>query len=283
MAKNAVVSEDLANKFKTEKETPYTRWVKAEGLDIIPSIYVQNLRTVELKPWARRGGNAVFLNHDASRTSNDCYVMEIPPGKSLNPHRQLYEEMIMVLSGRGSTTVWNDAGARITFEWKEGALFAIPLNCHHQHFNGSGREPVRYVAVTNAPPVINLYEDVDFIFNTKYDFKDRFSGEPDYFTLQGRAEGLSAHHEFRARCGQHSADHRGGTRRRRRAYPLQSRQGLDEQPHLPIPDRHLQEGARARSRRARHRAVGRGLFADVAGGRGAAALRLGGRHADRAA
>ncbi len=52
MAKNAVVSEDLANKFKTEKETPYTRWVKAEGLDIIPSIYVRNLRTVELKPWA---------------------------------------------------------------------------------------------------------------------------------------------------------------------------------------------------------------------------------------
>jgi mannose-6-phosphate isomerase-like protein (cupin superfamily) len=138
MAKNAIVSEELASKFKTEKETPYTRWVKAEGLDIIPSFYVQNLRTVELKPWARRGGNAVFLNHDASRTSNDCYVMEIPPGKSLAPHRQLYEEMILVLSGRGSTTVWNDAGARITFEWKEGALFAIPLNCHHQHFNGSG-------------------------------------------------------------------------------------------------------------------------------------------------
>jgi len=127
MAKNAVVSEELANKFKTEKETPYTRWVKAEGLDIIPSFYVQNLRTVELKPWARRGGNAVFLNHDASRTSNDCYVMEIPPGKSLVPHRQLYEEMIMVLSGRGSTTVWNDAGARITFEWKDGALFVFTL------------------------------------------------------------------------------------------------------------------------------------------------------------
>ena len=47
--------------------------------------------------------------------------------------------MILVLSGRGSTTVWNDAGARITFEWKDGALFAIPLNCHHQHFNGSGQ------------------------------------------------------------------------------------------------------------------------------------------------
>ena len=95
--KNAVVSEELASKFKTEKETPYTRWVKAEGLDIIPSFYVKNLNTVALKPWARRGGNAVFLNHDASRTSNDCYVMEIPPGKSFAPHRQLYEEMILVL------------------------------------------------------------------------------------------------------------------------------------------------------------------------------------------
>jgi len=98
--------------------------------------------------------------------------------------------MIMILSGRGSTTIWNDAGARITFEWKEGALFAIPLNCHHQHFNGSGRDPVRYVAVTNAPPVINLYEDVDFVFNTKYDFKDRFSGEPDYFSSKGEQKGF---------------------------------------------------------------------------------------------
>ena len=174
--KSALVSDELANKFKTEKETPYTRWVKAEGLDIIPSFYARNLRTVELKPWARRGGSAVFLNHDASRTSNDCYVMEIPPGKSLAPHRQLYEEMVLVLGGRGSTTVWNDAGARITFEWKEGALFAIPLNCQHQHYNGSGREPARYVAVTDAPPVINLYEDIDFIFNTRYYFKDRFAG-----------------------------------------------------------------------------------------------------------
>ena len=51
--KDAKVSEDLAAKFKSEKETPYTRWVKAEGLDIIPSFYVQNLKRVDLKPWAR--------------------------------------------------------------------------------------------------------------------------------------------------------------------------------------------------------------------------------------
>jgi oxalate decarboxylase/phosphoglucose isomerase-like protein (cupin superfamily) len=190
MAKDAIVSDDLAKKFATEKDSPYTRWVRGEGLDIISSHYVRNLHTVELKAWPRRGGSGVYLNHEASRTSNDCYVCEIPPGGKLAPQRQLYEEMILILDGRGSTAVWNDAGQRITFEWKAGSLFAIPLNAHHQHFNGSGREPARYVAVTNAPIVINLYEDPEFVFNTKFDFKSRFSGEPDYFAAKGEQKGL---------------------------------------------------------------------------------------------
>ena len=101
--KTATVSQEFASKFATEKETPYTRWVRDEGLEIISSFYVQNLHTVELKPWPRRGGRGVYLNHDASRTSNDCYVCEIPAGKSLAPQRQLYEEMIYALDGRGSS------------------------------------------------------------------------------------------------------------------------------------------------------------------------------------
>jgi oxalate decarboxylase/phosphoglucose isomerase-like protein (cupin superfamily) len=190
MSKNAVVSEEFAKKFATEKETPYTRWVRSEGLDIISSFYVPDLHTVDLKPWARRGGRGVFLNHDASRTSNDCYVCEIPAGRQLEPQRQLFEEMVYVLDGRGSTTVWNDAGKKITFEWKAGAIFAIPLNTWHQHFNGSGTQPARYVAVTNAPVIINSFGDIAFVFNTPYDFTDRFNGEPDYFAGKGEQKGL---------------------------------------------------------------------------------------------
>jgi len=87
MAGDVKVSEDLANKFATEKDrdTPYQRWVRAEGLEIISGHYVPNLRTAPLKPWPRRGGAGVYINHDASRTSNDCYVCEIPPSKSLHP------------------------------------------------------------------------------------------------------------------------------------------------------------------------------------------------------
>src|SRR5437660_3675631 len=128
MAKAAIVADALAQKFASEKETPYTRWVRSEGLDIISSFYVPDLHTVELKPWARRGGRGIFLNHDASRTSNDAYVCEIPPGKELCAQRQLFEEMVYILDGRGSTSVWNDAGVKISFEGKKGAIFAIPLN-----------------------------------------------------------------------------------------------------------------------------------------------------------
>ena len=190
MAKDALVNKDLAAKFATEKDSPYTRWVADEGLDIIAAHYVPDLKEVELKPWARRGGKGVFINHEASRTSNDCYVAEIPAGGELAPQRQLFEEMILVLSGHGSTKVWNDAGAEVTFEWGPGALFAIPLNANHQHFNGSGTETARFVSSTNAPRIINLYDDIDFVFGTAHDFPKRFNGEPDYFANKGEQKGL---------------------------------------------------------------------------------------------
>jgi oxalate decarboxylase/phosphoglucose isomerase-like protein (cupin superfamily) len=185
-----VVDEGLAVKFATEKDTPYTRWVAAEGLDLISGHYVPDLRALELKPWAHRGGRGVYLNHDASRTSNDCYVCEIPAGGELVARRQLCEEMILVLDGRGATRVWNDAGREVSFEWQAGSLFAIPVNTWHQHSNLSGAEPARFVASTNLPPVLNLYDDVDFVFDTSRDFPHKFNGEEDYFAAKTTMNGL---------------------------------------------------------------------------------------------
>ena len=47
MSKDTVVSEEFAKKFASEKETPYTRWIRSEGLDIIGAHYEPNLRVVE--------------------------------------------------------------------------------------------------------------------------------------------------------------------------------------------------------------------------------------------
>ena len=135
----AVVSDKLAQKFKTEKETPYTRFIASEGLEIVNGNYVPSLHEVQVKPWARRGGKAVFMNHDASRTTNDCYVMEIAPGGKLQPHKQLFEETVMILSGQGSTVVWDDAGHKVSFEWGPGSIFGIPAQCQSPAFQRPGR------------------------------------------------------------------------------------------------------------------------------------------------
>src|SRR6202035_3645359 len=81
--KDAVASKELADKFRTEKDSPYVRFVHSEGLDIIDAQYVPNLRTVDLKPWPRRNAKGVVINHEHSRFSNDCYVCEIAPGQKL--------------------------------------------------------------------------------------------------------------------------------------------------------------------------------------------------------
>ena len=286
MAKDAIVSKELAEKFKTEKDTPYLRFVRGDGLDIISAQYVPDLCTVDLKPWPRRGDGAkgVFINHEASRTSNDCYVCEIAPGKKLEPRHHLFEEMIMILAGprldhgleqfRRARHLRMEGG----LDLRHPAQLLVPALQRLR-----ARRSCGWSAVTNFPSVMNLYEDVDFVFNFTYDFKNRFSGEPDYFASKGEQDGFLLTHQFRRRRHQPAADHRQGARRRRRPHPLQHGQGLDREPHLAVPGRHLQEGACARAGRARDRALRRRLFADVAGRRGAAALRLEIRHADRAA
>ena len=44
------------------------------------------------------GGKGIYINHEASRTSNDCYVCEIAPGKKLEPQRQLFEGILITFT-----------------------------------------------------------------------------------------------------------------------------------------------------------------------------------------
>src|SRR5881397_2720990 len=54
----------------------------------------------------------------------DVTLVEIPPGGKLAPHRHFAEEMILIISGKGYTTLWNgaDSGKQQKFEWTEGDL-----------------------------------------------------------------------------------------------------------------------------------------------------------------
>ena len=164
----------------------YAEYQRREGIPVVRGFAIEDLRTLELAPWARRGGRGTFVNLDGTGGTNDAYVCEIAPGGSLSPQRQLYEEMIYVLDGNGSTQVWYEESRKVSFEWRAGSLFAIPLNAWHRHFNGRGDQPARFLAVTNAPLVMNLFHNLEFVFNTPFTFDDRFAGEEDYFSGRGK-------------------------------------------------------------------------------------------------
>jgi quercetin dioxygenase-like cupin family protein len=160
----------------------FDEWVAREGLDLMRGTRVENVYTVPLKPWARTGGPAVQIMLDGTGEQNAAYVQEIPPGKELAPQKHLYEELVYVLAGRGSTTVWYDERRKNSFEWQAGSLFALPLNARHQFFNGSGTEPARYISVTTAPIMMNLIRNDDFMFENDAVFSERYAGEEDYFS-----------------------------------------------------------------------------------------------------
>ena len=121
---------------KAERRTAHRRWIEGQGIPFVTDFSVPNLREVRVAPWERLGASGTYVLFDAVDDMLDAYVLEIGPGGSVKPERHLYEEVIYVLSGRGTATVWNEGGPMRIFEWHEGSMFAVPLNAWHQFFNG---------------------------------------------------------------------------------------------------------------------------------------------------
>jgi mannose-6-phosphate isomerase-like protein (cupin superfamily) len=152
----------------------YLDWLPSEGLPVVEDFGV-NLLGVETAPWARMGGSArgAYVLLKGRGDFVDAYVCELPPGGQSEPQRHLYEEVVYVLSGRGSTTIETEGGRQHSFEWGRGSLFALPLNTRYRHFNTSGREPARFAAITNLPLMLNAFHNMPFVFDNPFTFDER--------------------------------------------------------------------------------------------------------------
>jgi mannose-6-phosphate isomerase-like protein (cupin superfamily) len=168
------------------KSDAYEEWLKNEGVKVYKEFYFPSLANLELGPWERKGGSGAVAHIENRHLPNDCHIVEIKPGGKSAPEHHMYELMIYIVSGRGATTIWQEEHRKSSFEWQAGSLFSIPLNAWYQNFNGSGQEPTRYIAVTNAPPMMRLFRDNKFIFNNDYMFTSRYAGEEDYFSGKGK-------------------------------------------------------------------------------------------------
>lgn len=162
---------DLTKKFLVD---PYLDWAAGEGIPIHLDIG-HDLLALETSRWDRYEARGCFAHTHGRGDFMANYVLEVPAGRKTRPIKHLYEAFFYTLSGYGSTTVRSPDGAMHTFEWGPKALFAIPLNCEYQIFNGSGRELARLSCTNNAPLTLNLYHDEDFVFANPCVFPKRFS------------------------------------------------------------------------------------------------------------
>jgi quercetin dioxygenase-like cupin family protein len=167
----------------------YLDWVVREGLPVVED-YGIDLFKVETAMWPRAGVKSAAVHLKGRGDFANMFLFDIPPGGSTAPQRHLYEDVICVLEGTGSTQVEFADGRKKSFEWGPRSLFAIPLNAKHRHFNGSGRERALLVSTTDLPLVMNTFHDERFVFETDFEFAARtgknayFSGEGDLITVR---------------------------------------------------------------------------------------------------
>ncbi|HZS00026.1 MAG TPA: cupin domain-containing protein [Chloroflexota bacterium] len=152
----------------------YQEFVRREGAPLYEGSAIEDLASLPLADWERRGGKVAYTRL-GDQEDYSLQIVEIPPAGALKPERHMYDSVMYVMRGKGATTIWQEGEPKHTVEWGEGALLTIPLNAWHQEFNASGEAPVRLLFGTNMAHVINLYHNLDFVFNNPFSFTDRYS------------------------------------------------------------------------------------------------------------
>ena len=166
---------------------PYRDWSEAEGIPIHLD-FGHNLLELETGPWDRYEAKGCFAHTHGAGDFMANYVLEVAPSAKTRPVRHLYEVFCYVLAGHGSTKVWLPGGEVRTFEWGPKAMFAVPLNCRYQIFNATAAHAVRISCTNDAPITINLYHNLDFVFDNPFEFPERagaskhFEGEGEHST-----------------------------------------------------------------------------------------------------
>jgi mannose-6-phosphate isomerase-like protein (cupin superfamily) len=85
---------------------PYDRFMESEGIPVFRDIGVSNVRNLPLGEWKRMGGRGTFIQLFGTEGKWGQYLVEVPGAGALNPERHMYEEIYLVVEGRGTTEVW---------------------------------------------------------------------------------------------------------------------------------------------------------------------------------
>ncbi len=163
-------------------DSPYQRWLQQakSEIPVHDAPLIEDIFNIKLRPWpqAGEGVTGLYLRF-ADYQMSDGRLLEIPAGADTRRQRHLYEMGVYVLKGTGYTLFQQQGGEAQRVDWHSGSLFSIPLNVNYQHFNDSD-EPVRLLAISSFPFILNAVNSADFIDSNSFVFTDRFGHDEDF-------------------------------------------------------------------------------------------------------
>jgi len=164
-----------------KQPTPYDAFMESEGLPVFRDIGISKVQDLPLFPWKRTGGKGHYIQLLGTETKWGCFVVEVPPAGALHAQKHRFEEIYLVVEGRGTTEVWQEGDSKKhVFEWQTGSMFSIPMNAWFRIVNATNSGAL-LLAGNTAPNVLNMINNVDAVFNNPFVFRDRFNGADDFF------------------------------------------------------------------------------------------------------
>jgi mannose-6-phosphate isomerase-like protein (cupin superfamily) len=166
------VFETPAGKYLVD---PYENWAAAEGVPIHRGEAV-DLLTAETAPWARFGARGALCHLDGRCDFLTVFLLELAVREWSAWQHHLYEEVCLVVAGKGETEIDLGDGRIRTILWSTGALFAAPMNARYRH-RATSDTPARLVGVNDLRYLLNLYRNDRFLFDNPLSFPERGEGE----------------------------------------------------------------------------------------------------------
>lgn len=163
------------------KNTPYDKWFEENKADMptFEGIVIQDARTEPLQYWDSLGVDGLYIKM-ADYQITDGWILEIPPGGHIKPQKHMFEAGMYFFGGPGHIIIQQEGKEPQRTDVGHRSLFSVPMNVFYQIFNDSD-EPIRIVAVTSFPFVINSMNSEEFVFDNPFAFRDRYDGEEDFF------------------------------------------------------------------------------------------------------
>jgi hypothetical protein len=162
---------------------PYDRWLESLGVPVFHGYYIEDLRTLKLGYWDRRGCDVAFLQLAGQEGVSGASLIEIPPGQTLPPFRIAIDDLAYVVQGRGLTTIWAGDKPKVTFEWQKHSMFLAPANYTYQLTNTQGNQPVRILFTNGLPTAMTAIPDARFYFDSSVvDLDVLYGSELDFYS-----------------------------------------------------------------------------------------------------